>query len=115
MQGVMANACSRADVLLRRGCANVFGARWSERIPGEGVVEKDLSEWSGALEMSYAGESVYTQQCVTTMRGLCYADVPDTAFSSSEWDGRASGDYRITATDPEGTTHAVIEGVWHMG
>lgn len=114
MQGVMANSCARADVLLRRGCANCFGARWSERIPGEGVAEKDLSGWSGTLEMSYAGESVYTQPCATTMHGLVYAEIPGSAFADASWDGRASGDYRITATGPDGEARAVIEGVWHM-
>lgn len=114
MNGVMANTCMRKDVLLRRGCANDFGVRWQERIPGEGTREKDLTGWSATLEMSYMGETVYSQPCMATQHGLVIAEVPSSAFDGSDWASRASGEYRISATEPDGETYAVMEGLWHL-
>lgn len=114
MYGVMANTCMRKDVVLRRGCANTFGVRWRERVPGEGAREKDLMGWSAYLEMSYMGEPVYGQQCMATAHGLVVAEIPSSAFSGSSWDARASGEYRITASEPGGDTYAVMEGLWHL-
>lgn len=113
---VIGMLAARGDFLLRRDSINRVGVRWRrDRRDGRGAQPMDLSGWTARLIMSFAGEDVYSLDCLCTDTGIAAALIPDGAFDDAAWETRQSGSWRIEATGPDDEgTRRIGEGLWHM-
>lgn len=116
---VLGRKVGRADIRLIRGDTERVGCRWlrHNRHTGQ-VTPADISAWAGTLELRSpdGGEQWYSQACGTmTDDGYAICEIPSWALTASKWDGRRTGQWKITAEHPR--THerrTLCWGYWTL-
>ena len=92
----------RGDILLHRGSDERIGVKWVQ-YDYSTYTPVDLSDWSAMFSLEWRGQTVYTQNCVTTSNGLAYADIPASVFTADQWRSMADGSWKIIAQHGEQT------------
>lgn len=115
MNGVLAENAGRGDILLARGITNRLAVRWQQQTVSGGAFEPvDLTEYVCRLSMTSGDSEVYAQACdAHGIDGVAAVYIPHDAFTGTVWNGRSSGEWKITATK-NNVTELLGWGYWHL-
>ena len=112
---VLSKDIGHMDVLFHRGGDESIGVQWKEdKRDGEGFQNKDISDWSAIFEMLVDNTTVYSRSCTTTTAGCAICVIPGTAFTSTTWNDKLNGTWRILATSPEGAQEILGHGYYRI-
>lgn len=106
----------RQDIILRRGVTDSLAVSWMRSSDGGATFQPvDLSAWTGALELLSTGGEVWLSKPVMLDEfGMATVAVDPADTSDLVWAGRASGVWRIDATDVDGYVERLASGYFFL-
>lgn len=115
MADVLTRQVPQEDILIHRGADEDFYVNWKEdHRDGKGYQNKDLRAWNAKFFLCSNDKQVYEKQMTTTATGYAIVNIPASAFTTSDWDLKEHGEWRIMGYGPNGESELLAWGNYEM-